>query len=598
MLKKINNILGKADIVLRYYPMVLVTALLAVVSAICYVELEKYIHRSSFFYLKFTIVSMLGISVFFAVKMLAQRWRNEILYQVIGLILLLIVYFQLPSKESAFTEVYAYFLIPVFLLSHLAVSFLAFLNRSGDLNFWQFNKNLFINIFLTFVFTAVLTGGVLLAILAVDNLFDFNFTDRFYIYPSYFFLIFGSCFIFLLFNENGLPKLEMDGDYPSVLKFFTQFILIPLLLIYVVILFFYAGKILVNWELPRGWVSYLILAYSMVGILALLLVHPLKEIATRTWVKIFSTVFYYSLLPLLILLFVAIFTRLLAYGFTEPRYFVLILAMWLTTVTFYFIFVRNASIKYIPISLFVFGLISLTFPYLNAFAVSKRSQKKELKILLSENHLLINEKIDFSKKIKSDLVYEIADKFDYLAKRYESTFLESLVDHQLAKTMKRINNDNRFYSNRTLLENSFINIIYEENSGNLADWANEITLISKSQQLDINEYDYLLIASNFKNNSFTIDNNTLTVPLENNQRDGFRMFFNRQEINVRTDLDQLFTGKAIGKTHNLDELSIVKKVDRYTIKIIFDELTTNKIKHEKSPYLRSSTSVIILVKKQ
>ena len=219
-----------------------------------------------------------------------------------------------------------FLLIPTFILSHLLVSFIAFLGVKREMYFWQFNKNLFINIFLTAIFTGVLVGGVELAILAIDQLFDFNFDGEYYRKTFILLAIFGSCFIFLLFNEKGLQDLEKDGSYPLILKFFTQYILIPLLFIYVVILYFYGGKILINWELPRGWVSYLVLAYSVVGILGLLLVHPLKDASTKSWVHMFSKIFYYTLIPLIALLFTAIFTRILAYGYTEPRYFVLLLA--------------------------------------------------------------------------------------------------------------------------------------------------------------------------------------------------------------------------------------------------------------------------------
>ena len=87
-------------------------------------------------------------------------------------------------------------------------------------------------------------------------------------------------FFFVKFAEH-FPK-----------QFFTQFILIPLLIIYVVILYFYCAKIVINWQLPRGWVSYLVLAYSIVGIFALLLVHPLKELKLKSWIVIFSKLFY------------------------------------------------------------------------------------------------------------------------------------------------------------------------------------------------------------------------------------------------------------------------------------------------------------------
>ena len=414
MIKKFREVFGKTDDVIREYSIVLVMAFVAAIATICYTYFDGNSPENSFFYVKFGLVTSLGISVMFALKILSQRIGKEIVLQLVGIVFLIFFYSLLPVKEKQFTEVYAFLLIPTFILSHLLVSFLPFVGKNLEFNFWQYNKNLFINIFLTAVFTGVLTGGIMLAITAVDNLFDYDFNSRYYSNTFSFLSIFGSCFIFLLFNEKGLPYLEKKADYPVILKFFTQYVLVPLLLIYAVILYFYSAKILINWELPRGWVSYLILAYSVVGILAILLVHPLKQDSTKSWVKIFSKIFYYTLVPLIILLFVAIFTRILDYGYTEPRYFVLIISIWLTTVVFYFIFIPKQTIKFIPVSLFAFGVFSLTFPYLNTFMIAKRSQKNELMRTLSQKSILENGKINFKKKISGEDADEISDKFIFL----------------------------------------------------------------------------------------------------------------------------------------------------------------------------------------
>ena len=174
----------------------------------------------------------------FAIKMLSQRFGRASLLEIIGIVFLVFFYLLLPEKERDFTEKYAFLLIPTFILSHLLVSFSGFFGIKKELNFWQYNKNLFINLFLTAVFTGVLTGGVELAILAVDQLFDFKFNQKYYTETFYFLSIFGSCFIFLLFSENGLTDLEKESEYPLILKFFTQYILIPLLIIYSIILFY------------------------------------------------------------------------------------------------------------------------------------------------------------------------------------------------------------------------------------------------------------------------------------------------------------------------------------------------------------------------
>ena len=46
--------------------------------------------------------------------------------------------------------------------------------------------------------------------------------------------------------------------------------------LYVAIRYAYLGRILVKWQLPEGWVSVLLLALAVAGILALLLIHPLR----------------------------------------------------------------------------------------------------------------------------------------------------------------------------------------------------------------------------------------------------------------------------------------------------------------------------------
>lgn len=423
MIKKFREVFGKTDDVVREYAIVLVMGLLAAICAIFYINYDYQSREYSFFYLKFGLVSSLGISVMFALKMLSQRIGKEIILQLLGVIFLVMFYFLLPTDEKEFSEVDAFLLIPSFILCHLLVSFLPFVGKNRELNFWQYNKNLFINIFVTAIFTTVLTGGIMLAIAAVDHLFDFHFDSRLYSYTFSFLSIFGSCFIFLLFNEKGLLHLERNDHYPVILKFFTQYVLVLLLLIYAVILYFYSAKILINWELPQGWVSYLILAYSVVGILAILLVHPLNEDSTKSWVKIFSKTFYYTLAPLIVLLFVAIFTRILEYGYTEPRYFVLMIALWLTTVVLYFIFIGKQTIKFVPMSLFVFGLFCLLFPYLNTFSVAIRSQKNELLKTLSQKNILENGTINFKKKIAGEDADEISNKFNFLAKRNENEFL-------------------------------------------------------------------------------------------------------------------------------------------------------------------------------
>jgi hypothetical protein len=573
MKTKFQETLSRANEVIFRYPMILTMALLASVGTICIVETERSEITS---YIKFTICSCLGISLMFALKMLSQRIGRELLLQVSGIIFLIGFYFILPDKKNGFTEVYAYIIAVTVLLSHLLVSFVPFLEKDRELRFWQYNKNLFINIFLTAVFTGVLTGGVELAILAIDKLFDFNFHDRLYRDTFFVLAIFGSSFIFLLFNDKGLNNLEKDGTYPVVLKFFTQFILIPLLLIYVAILYFYSAKILINWELPRGWVSYLVLAYSIVGILALLLVHPLKEENAKSWVKIFSKAFYYTIVPLIVLLFTAIFTRILEYGYTEPRYFVLLLALWLLSIAIYYIFSKKATIKFIPISLFLFGTFALIFPYLNAFSVANRSQKSELMNILNQHQLISAGTINFNKKVTDTIRNEIADKFEFLAERKQGEFLSTLL---LPKDQSELTNNiatGTFYSVRYDIQNKFsdVNVTVK----NRAYEMNRLVLVPEKQVVELGNYQYLISFHRYNRDPQKLNNDEFELTDELTDNSSLKLSLNsKEEVDFGPQIIKLLD-KNKNKNGNVKvpEITMESDLGKYHVKLVFSEITREK----------------------
>jgi len=154
----------------------------------------------------------------------------------------------------------------------------------------------------------------------------------------------------------------------------------------------YLGKIILQWNLPMGWVSYLVIGFSTAGIFSLLLIYPLKDKSENKWIKIFSRSFYLSLLPLIVLLFLAIFKRTGEYGITERRYFVIVLAFWLSAITIYFIFNKFRNIKIIPVSLCLIAVLTSFGPW-SAFSVSQRSQVARLEEILLKNKMLVDGKI-------------------------------------------------------------------------------------------------------------------------------------------------------------------------------------------------------------
>ena len=98
MLKKFKEIFGKTDDVFRKYPMVLLMAFLGAVSLICLAEKDFNSYGNYFVFVKFALVSMLGISLTFAVKMLSERIGKGIFLEIFAVALLVFYYFLLPEN--------------------------------------------------------------------------------------------------------------------------------------------------------------------------------------------------------------------------------------------------------------------------------------------------------------------------------------------------------------------------------------------------------------------------------------------------------------------------------------------------------------------
>ncbi len=580
---KFQEIFSKVQNAVLRYPLVLLMSIFMMVASNVLID-NNFTVDSEFIWIKLVIVSGLGISLMFALKILSQRMQKGIWVELAGLLFLIGFYFILPKKEDSFTEFYAYLLIPVYVMSHLLVSFAAFAKREySERHFWQYNKSLFVNFFLTLVFTGVLTGGVLLAFLAVDNLFRVGFQEDLYGRIFISLLIFGSTVIFLLFNETGLDFLEKEDNYPVVLKFFTQYVLIPLLFIYAVILYFYSGKILLNWELPRGWVSYLVLAYSLVGILALLLVHPLNEIHAKSWVKMFNKVFYFTLIPLVVLLFTAIFTRVLQYGYTEPRYYVLLLAVWLSSVVLYFIFRKNPTIKFIPISLFCFGLFALIFPYFNAFSVTKKSQKNELEKILTDHNLLVNGKIDFQKEVQDSVINQIIDKYEFLTDRSQKEYLNEFLDEKAQAEFKDKGYWNLYqkFTNKKISPDSY--------------QSEYLNLVSHKSIYPIGNYDYIINLINNRKNTIRIGNDSIRLVQETGEKQSYKLILNeKEEVDFIPKVDSIFSlYKGAKNSQEVEELSFEENLGKYRVKIYFNSISWSKHGKQEATYWLDNPTILI-----
>lgn len=332
---------------------------------------------------------LLGIPISIGLAALAERagwegWKHYA-FQSLGILSALTAYFLLHPEQLNWegVQIPRYFVVLV--IAHLWVAVSPFSGRrSAVAHFWEYNKRLLTHFAVGAVYAAIIFTGLALAIAAVNALFDLHWNSRVY---GYLFALMAGMFQTTFFLYHFPRRMTFDDDevgYPVILKNLCQYVFVPIVGLYFLILYAYSAKILLEWVLPRGWVSSLVLGFSLAGIFTYLINYRLPEYPVSRWVLLYQRFFWWVLAPMIVLLFVAISRRISDYGVTPERYFVAHTGVWLLVVCMYFLWSKTDDIRFIPVSLALFLVPAMVGPF-NAFDVSQRSQVSILKEIFAKN---------------------------------------------------------------------------------------------------------------------------------------------------------------------------------------------------------------------
>jgi hypothetical protein len=259
-------------------------------------------------------------------------------------------------------------------------------------------------------------------------------------------------------------------------------------------------KILVSLQWPVGWVSYLVVGFSVTGILSLLLIYPVRNDENNKWILIFSRFFYFALFPLVILLFFAVKRRISDYGITEQLYLLLVLALWLLFIAIYFLASKTKNIKVIPITLCLLALITSFGPW-SAFSVSLANQKHRLQTLLEKNSLLHDGKIV---KVKTPIPFkehkQISSIINYLVEVHGYKTLQPYFAQNLDSALKKEKTNEYAYSKvnkiHSMINLSYISDYQMEDDSSATNYMNFYSENS-DQFIEINGYNYVITDFNF-----------------------------------------------------------------------------------------------------
>jgi hypothetical protein len=529
--------------------------------------------KLSIFTMAFSVVALTSLKLYAesAGWLTAKQLIGSVM--VVGIIALYL--FGIVADES--TPTYLFLGLAV-LLSLLFAPYIT--KTSNASSVWYFNYQTGTAIFFAGLSAMVLGVGASLIFASLDYLFHTAVQENIYgvIWTVSWGLLFPAYVLSNIATEFNFE--DEICEFPKGISFITNYILVPLMFVYMVILYAYFVKIIISWELPRGNLGWMITTFGTIGIATKLLAFPIRNRGTRL-LALFDKYYYYALVVPVILLAIAIAERVNAYGITEQRYTVMMIGVWFSIVTVFTVIQKDRfHIKYVPIILAVLALLSSIGPW-GAVAVSTYSQVSRLETLLVKHHMLVDGQAIASKSsVPFDDLKSISSIADYLtSNKYRFAHIKpwfaGLVN---ASSTIKFDNDKLSSGNdiTNLLKIKYIN---RWESAGKNDFFNYTTKYNLNDGfIDVKGYDYVARDTLYHYNdketsssiqlrhhnqtlkiSFRLNNGILTIESEAGDKIDFNLFDRVKLINDKKLSDDqlndsdllLFTGSSVNRRFNI-----------------------------------------------
>lgn len=274
------------------------------------------------------------------------------------------------------------FLLPGLVLSVMVAGYAG---GERDDGIWMFNARLALAVILSALVTVVFGGGLSAIVESIRYLFgvDFDSDIHEHIWVTGATLIgavYGLSMVSRNLAENVDPNRTSDL-LVSGTSLLLNYLLVPLALVYVIILHLYAGKMMIDWDLPKGQVGIMVLIFSLGGAGIWLIASPWRGTGSAL-LRFFSRNWFLFLIVPLCLLAIGTWRRIADYGVTPERYGLAALGLWVGFLIIWFAMRRRTIQPRIVLGSLCVLLIATSFGPWGAGSVSIASQQSRLAALM------------------------------------------------------------------------------------------------------------------------------------------------------------------------------------------------------------------------
>ena len=327
--------------------------------------------------------ALLGLSLHLWSEEQTNRHKSK---QIHGVAQGLWFLFCLTISLSLFSETmeFGIGMMAILTLIITSVLFLSFLKKKDDIEAWNFAVNLLIGGVISTLVSGILLGGIALLLWGIEMLFDLDFPNDLYLSVVILCMMTLNILLFLMQIPEGEAKhcqnTHRMNDFGKVV---VHALFVPLQAAYLITLYIYALTILIAWELPEGGVVWLVTTMMMGMLFIITLIYPLLFHDDKPFDKKLVRWLAALALPLLVLMTVGIWRRIVDYGFTVPRIYVILFNIWCYVVCIYLFLHRAKRILWILISFVLVFFIASVGPW-NVTATTKRILTNQVDDILAQ----------------------------------------------------------------------------------------------------------------------------------------------------------------------------------------------------------------------
>ncbi|MDD3659647.1 MAG: DUF4153 domain-containing protein [Lachnospiraceae bacterium] len=413
--KLFDKLFGLAGAVIRY-PFTTAFLIMATVLSINAIYRENQNDKQ-------LLTCAVGAILCAVIQMMYERFFNKnmarILLYLAGLLITAVYYLLLLSAPDLSIEItvrttaallallFAYLLIPVFRSRYLFHQ-----------SFFIFLKSFFI----TLLYAGVLFGGVSLILTAVDQLI-LPIPMKSYGYSaSLIFILFAPIYLFSQIpvypGSSNMDIEEKQGREEQIFKaancsrfieILISYIVIPLAELFTLILILYILKNIRGEFWTNNLMEPMLVSYAI----AIIIIFILSSILNNRMVLLFQKIVPKILIPIVLFQMSATVLRMMDIGVKHTGYYILLFGVFAVCSGVIMSFLGKNKNDLIAILLILFSLLSI-IPPVDAFTISKWSQKNTLESVLTDSGMLSDGKLEISGTFTDEQKRIISSTVGYL----------------------------------------------------------------------------------------------------------------------------------------------------------------------------------------